>query len=711
MQKRSTFLIIIAHFLMTSCASSKNIVLYKKDAISPMVYYQSDTKSAAQSFVTLFSKFGPKLSFTAQVPKSSKPYILLEINTKVNGFSLIQEGENGLAIIGASEKDLTQAIRYFFSKYTVLNELTLNSTSLSQETITIPLGLSYQSNAVLAYKEPYFAENFNDEFRLWNNTNTIEETWGLWGHNIGKLITVTPKMYAIVDGVPNEEQLNFSSIALRNALETAIAAKLSEEPQANKFMIMPFDSELVCQCEQCIAVGNTKTNASPAVFELINKLAAKFPSASFFNTAYISTENPPIKPVRSNVGVMISTMSFPKGIVLETSNKAHSVTETFKRWKKITNNIYLWDYAINFDNYFDAYPTIDIAQKNLQFYINNGVTGVFIHGSDEGSFAAFGDLKAYLYAQLLNNPHLDLKHHTSLFFTHKYPAFGNELADYYLKIEEEALNNKRTLDIYGGIKNAVNKYLSNSDLNKILNQLLAKRVNVKPADKKASDILLMSFVFQSLELMRINGIAENGYATYENGKLKLNPAIAEKLALLKQLSSSTGIEKYNEIGFTISDYIKAWNDRIITAPYQNLLYQQPFKITSTLDEDYSDSSVLNDGTIGFQDYYNNWLINSAPTLTAEINAATLGNASLLQIDFLYDKKHKLYPPEKVSVYIGQRNYEVTLGENEEVGASRKIVRASIPIKIEANDSTIRIEIKKQAKKQKRSMACDEIIFK
>lgn len=710
MQKKASFIFILAHLLITSCASSKELVLYKKGAVEPVVYYTNGAKQAADEFKALFSKFGTELTVTSQLPKGNQPFVKIELNAKLNGFSLIQE-ENHLTIAGASADDLTQGIRYFFSNYTALNSLTANDSKISQETITVPLKLSYQSNAVLAYREAYFAENSDKEFRLWNNTNTLEETWGLWGHNIGKFIKVTPKMYAIVDGEPNEEQLNFSSIELQNALEAAIKAKLEEDPKADKFMVMPYDNELVCQCKQCISAGNSKTNASPAVYALIDKLAAKFPNEGFFSTAYVSTENPPQKPVRANVGVMISTMSFPKGTILESSNKAAEVTEKFKKWRNITKNIYLWDYAINFDNYFDAYPTVSIAQKNLQFYLKNGVTGIFMHGSDEGSFAAFGDLKAYLYAKLLNNPEIDLKPQIRLFLENKYPAFGKELADYYINIEEIALNNKRQLDIYGGIKNSVYKYLKQEELNKILTYIISKRGEVKSAQLQASDVVLMSLVFQSLELLRINGLADNGYATFINGQLKLNPEVAKQLALLKQLSTSTKIDKYNEIGFTISDYISFWNTRIITNPYQNLFFQKPMKATSNLDDDYANIKVLNDGTTGFQDYYNNWFLNSSPLLSIEAETAGLQKATIVQIDFLYDKKHKIYPPEKVSVYIGQKKYEMLLGEKEEAGSDRKIIRASIPIKIGANDTAVKIEIKKQAEKRKRSMACDEIIFK
>lgn len=710
MQKKAKFLIIFAQFLFFSCAKSKDFVLFQKDTIQPVLYFQQSAKNCANDFVQLFKKLGPKLSSTNVEPSADKIYIQLEIDPQIAGFILIHNA-NKLIISGATEDALKKGIRYFFAQYTNLNQFSLYQGNIAiQQKIIIPSGLNYASNSELTYIEPYFAENFNPEFRLWNNTNTLEETWGLWGHNIGKLIKVTPEMYAIVNGKPNEEQLNFSSKAMQGALEAAIANQLDNNPQANKFMIMPYDNELVCQCEQCVKEGNTKTNASPAVFALIDKLADKFPKASFYSTAYVSTETPPKKSVRENVGIMISTMSFPKGVVLENSNKAPQIAQKFKDWQKVTKNIYLWDYAINFDNYFEFYPTVFIAQKNLQFYLKNGVTGIFMHGSDEGSFTAFGDLKCYLYAQLFNNPNSDLKYHIKLFLENNYPTLGKMLSEYYIKAEESALKSNRTIDIYGGIKQSVRKYLNQEEINNYLTNFLSKTNTFNTKERKASEMILMAFIFQNLELLRINGVAENGYASYQDNNTTLKPEVQKWTALFEQLANSHGIDSYNESNLSLREYINLWSTRIIQTPYQNRFYKKPFKVVSKLDEDYADTKMLNDGAIGFKDYYNNWLINSSPTLTLETDITGLESSSSIQIDFLYDKKHKIYPPEKVVVYIGERKYENTV-TNPKNDNKLEIIRVNIPIKINTNDNNLRIEIKKQAQSEKRSMACDEIIFK
>ncbi len=35
-------------------------------------------------------------------------------------------------------------------------------------------------------------------------------------------------------------------------------------------------------------------------------------------------------------------------------------------WSKITNNIFVWDYGINFDNYLAPFPNFHILQDNIR---------------------------------------------------------------------------------------------------------------------------------------------------------------------------------------------------------------------------------------------------------------------------------------------------------------------------------------------------------
>jgi hypothetical protein len=708
MQRGAKIFMLLAHIFLYSCAHSKDFVLYQQGQKIPVLFAGSGKSVAAKEFVQFCQKLGVNIKPVSEKPKDDRLAIILSSDPSLESFALKQSA-NQLHISGNSINGLRKGLRYFFSHYTSLNQFNYKSTTLPKQVqISVPEGLDYTSNRDFRFVEPYFSQNFNEDFRLWNNTNTIEETWGLWGHNLGKFIRVTPEMYAIINGKPNDEQLNFSSKALQKALESAIQEHLIENPAANHFMIMPYDNELVCQCASCLAQGNTATSASPAVYHLLTELAAKFPKAKFFSTAYLSTEKAPKNKLPQNAGVMISTMSFPKGTVLENHKKALEISAIFQNWRNLTSNIYLWDYAINFDNYFEFYPTVSVAQKNLKFFKENGVTGVFMHGSDEGSFAAFGDLKCYLYAQLLNNLNVDLDQETRFFLTNTYSTMGKELSDYYTNVEHLSLNSSKTLDIYGGIKYAVNKYLNQDYINKYLNIFLKQQTLLKADERSSADLILMSFLFQSLELQRINGIGNNGYATYVGNKLVLEPNLLQRLALLKKLALRNRIDVYNESKASLLAYLDIWQSRIVDKPYYNLFYQKPFSITTALDEDYANKKMLNDGAFGFYDYDNNWLINSQNVLRIEVDLKDLRTTRTINFSFLNDKQHHIYLPGSVTVSVGDRKFEKKVSPSDKDLA---ILTVNIPVEIRENDSTIVIEITKQAKEGKSLIACDEIIFK
>lgn len=546
-----------------------------------------------------------------------------------------------------------------------------------------------------AYREPYFVKNFDIEFRIKNKTHTLEENWGLWGHNIHKFISVEKTMFSIINGKINSQQYCFSNTQLKITLENAIKNKIKKLPQATKFMIMPNDNHFVCQCNKCESLGNTKTNASPAVFTLLNTLAKKFPKLHFFSTAYITTQTPAPFKLRPNAGVMISTMAFPKGVVIEESNKLKKVTNTIKNWKKRTCNIYLWDYAINFDNYFEFYPTVFATQKNLQFYKKQGITGVFIQGN-ENSYAAFSNLKCYLYAQLLQNTDINIKNYIKQYFNEKYPSISTILYKYYSKIEQTALKSKRPLPIYGGMQQSYKKYLNKEEFELFYKQLQQKIKKIPIQEQKEIAPLMLALTFQWLEIKR---------TTVKIDKNTTKKECAVALEILTKLQKQTKINTYNEIGKTIKAYNIFWEQEILNQKEKNLFYNKKFQMLSQLDEDYPNSKMLNDGLVGFSGYYNNWLLATKESIKLEIAVSEVKGAKSIELCFLDDEKHKIYLPNYVIVSIDKKSIKVKIHQNK-----NKKNRIKIDIELQATSKLIKIEVFKQVKFANNSIACDEIIF-
>lgn len=712
---KSVFILLFLSLFLSCKGSAKDHIIYAENQIKPVIYTQNG-KMLTRELTLITQLFKQQTGFEPQVINNintgEKSIIALELVEKIDdkqnsGFSF-RHNHNTLVISAVSAKELNYAIRYFFATYA---KKTKDSQSLIKK-ITIPENLNYVNIPDFEYREPYFPLNQKEGFRLEYTTDNLEETWGLWGHNIRKVIALTPDMLAEIDGEKLAEQLCFSSVELEKAVTLYIQNKSSDNPELTRYMIMPDDNSIVCLCEQCQTLGNTRSSASPAVFFLLNKIAAKFPKQEFFTTGYITTKQPPKQlKLASNIGVMLSTMDFPKGVVLENSKKFPLVQQTLDDWKKLTDKIYLWDYAINFDSYFESYPTLSIAQKNLQYYKKQNIKGVFMQGNED-SYAAFQDLKCQLYAQLLRDTDLNLKAEIKAFFDKKYPTLAGLLFAYYAKIESNALLSNRELDIYGGIAQAKKKYLNHREFSVFYDNLLTKLTALPEQEANEFQKLLLALTFQKLEMARTSGIGEEGYAEFE----KDNPiAITKKdiiqaVERLEKLSKKTKIDVYSELGFSLQNYINLYKTELLNKEYQNLLFGKRLKALTELDEDYADTRTLTDGTIGFNDYFNNWmLVTVAEDLRLSIEAEGLHETKLVEMSFLNNPKHNIYLPAEVEVNIDGRLYKTAVELENSVATSRYILR--IPVQLTASDKSIDIKITKQPELKSKSIACDEVVFK
>lgn len=555
------------------------------------------------------------------------------------------------------------------------------------------------------YREPYFPENQSLEFRTRYKTHNLEDEWALWGHNLPKFIPITADMHARVNGKKTDEQLCFSSPTLRKKLSAAIQEKSKDEPNLSKYMIMPNDNSLACTCEACLKLGNTAKNASPAVFHLLNELAEKFPQLHFYSSAYLSTEFPPVFSLKSNVGVMISTMSFPKAVPLEAHRQYPVIKDFFSNWTKRCQEIYLWDYAIQFDNYLDAYPSIKTTQKNWTQFREWGVKGIFMQGPEE-QYAAFNDLKAAVYAQLMENIHLDIDTAIDQYLAENYPHTSATISTYYKIIENKAARNSFPLDIYGGINFSKRKYLDLELLSNFYTDLNAQYSKLEKGEKERVELLLISSLHQLLEIHR----TQNTFASFDPGSYtaSLLPELKRYMEHLQKLSAKHPTLAINEGGLLLAKYCADYNNEIIAKTYTNRFYRLPFKLTSPLDEDYPHTSMLNDGNRGLTDYYNNWFLLSAasPHLSIPMHK-NLVQTKTVTLKFLQDKKHNIHLPTHVSITCAGVTIRHLVPPSSDALCTQEI---QLPIKFPATAKSIDLTIDKQKEYLKRPIALDEIIF-
>ncbi|MCC5918111.1 MAG: DUF4838 domain-containing protein [Cryomorphaceae bacterium] len=693
--------------------SEKYFTIFSEEKVPVVKIYDESNREYGDYFAEIFEKVtGIRPAVVERGIRTTEVAIVFDPPGGLDEYYFeLEQSENLLTIKASNGDEIYRAIHHFFIHYAgFINWSVEKLKPINIKEIKVPLGLKDSQQLAFDYREPYFQYNWEKSFRTWNSTQTLDEVWGIWGHNIAKNVEVTADMLATVDNVKVNNQFCFSSKALEDALVEAIKQKKEEWAKPNKFMIMPEDNALVCTCEKCKSHGNTLKNASPAVFTMLNKVAERLPQQQLYSTAYITTDAPPPFKLRSNVGVMVSTMSFEKGVVIEGSNQEAKIRNLLNQWKELTNTIYLWDYAINFDNYFESYPTLQIQQKNLQFFLENGVTGVFMQGNEAG-YAAFSSLKSFVYSQLLQNPSTDVKKLIDIYFKAKYPLTGEILAEYYQRIDERAFQSRRTLDIYGNWESAIKKYLLANELTLLLKKI-DRVINQCELDEvQALNPLLAALYFQRLELMRINGIGMNGYAGSidDNYTARVSDEAKQMFNKLSAYIRISNLEVFNESGFLLSDYLEYWNKQLLNNSYKNYAFGKKLKPLGKMDEGYP-IKMINDGAVGFFDYNNNWMINSVDALSFEIAASEVYNTQHIRMCFLNNVRHRIHLPQKVIVTIGDRRYETNL-ELDNVD-DKEITKqcVEIPVKIISGDNKITVQVVKQAKHNNLSTACDEVYF-
>ena len=235
------------------------------------------------------------------------------------------------------------------------------------------------------------------------HTNHPDYDWGLWGHNLVKVIKdeIKDEMYATIDGKKNTKQLCFSSNALYDVVRNYIIDQYGygNDNYSERISIMPMDNKMACTCKRCKAKGNTADNATPAVTAFVTKLAKEFPRHHFFTSAYHTTKQAPTTTLPENVGVFISSFPLPVQVDFSKSRGYKEFQTMVKAWKEKCQRIYVWDYERNFDDYLSPFPCLLSMQSRLQLYSQLGVLGVFFNGSGD-DYSAFDDMQTQVLAMM-----------------------------------------------------------------------------------------------------------------------------------------------------------------------------------------------------------------------------------------------------------------------------------------------------------------------
>lgn len=555
------------------------------------------------------------------------------------------------------------------------------------------------------YREPHFLPNMEYEYAPLIGTDMVETAWGLWGHGIEKIVKSEPDnaIYAREKGKVTKEQFCFSSLELYMLIKSYIIDNYGEK-QNLKFTIMPNDNRIACDCERCIDAGNTFGNAAPALNIFVSKLAKSFPEHTFYTAAYLTTEMPPGESYPTNTGIIISTIDLPKGVALQPSGAVSKFVGLTNTWKAKTSNIYVWDYAANFDDWFTPLPVLLALQKQLKFFKEHNVNGVFLNGSGY-DYSVFDDVKTHVAAALMMNVNADVADICRKYFVHFYPESGEHLADYYLSLEQKAMKINKPYQMYGSIEKSI--IINDPQAFVEFYDSLESYIKKSTGEEKDKLIKLQTALsFSRLRLASALGSSTYGFGTKANNTIVPHPEIELYINRLRRYKNYEDMRNYKEADGLLEDYIKDIEEKF-NHPAKNLLLGATINAITNPDEDYSNMNILTDGILGYSgDYHQGWMLVSKQSFRFEIklNAAAQKNA-VLKLRFLNDTKHNILPPSKVIISVDGKKYtEITSFKKE----GSNLIESATNIKLSGVES-LTIEMINQTGEGVK-MAFDEIII-
>ena len=109
---------------------------------------------------------------------------------------------------------------------------------------------------------------------------------------------------------------------------------------------------LFIQCDACAKVIAEEGSAAGPIIHFVNKVAAQFPDKIISTLAYQYSRKAPkyIKPA-NNVQIMLCTIELNRSKAIEFDSLSVSFLKDITDWGRISQNIYLWDYTVNFSHH------------------------------------------------------------------------------------------------------------------------------------------------------------------------------------------------------------------------------------------------------------------------------------------------------------------------------------------------------------------------
>ena len=617
---------------------------------------------------------------------------------KEDGF-FISTTEGYVRIIGKA-KGTNYGVVTLLEQYCNVQYYAANAcTYPTEKDLSLPATISRIENPSFRYRQEQTYCTTDPVYKLWHRLEEPKEEFAgnLWVHTFDKILPskefgeTNPEYYSFINGMRRPGAASQWCLTNPDVFEIVshrVDSIFKANPGKNIISLSQNDGNYTnCSCDKCKAIDDAEGGPSGTLTWFLNKLAARFPDKQFSTLAYLYSVSPPkkIKPL-PNVNIMLCDIDCRREVPLTDNASGRSFVKDMEEWAKISNNIFVWDYGINFDNYITPFPNFHILQPNMQLFQKNNATMHFSQiGAKKGG--DFSELRSYVVAKLLWNVNLDVD---SLIRSFLKGYYGNAAPFIYeyLQIQRKALSASGiSLWIYDTPITHKDGMLNDSMMEKYkaLFDDAEKAVADNETFLKRVQESRLTIQYSELEIARTKPINEID---------KLRSA----LDLFRKRAKDLGVSILNERNNTIEEYCTIYPERNFPREKKSLAHGAKVSYNLPPSPAYVPISgkALTDGFYGGATFNESWVGWEGKDAEFVIDLGEAKDIETIEADFLHKLGAWIFLPKSVSCYISLDNSQFDLIETKNIAEDRdrevKYVNITFTLKQKTKARYIKLKI-------------------
>lgn len=657
--------VALSAFLSVSGAHAQMTFVKEGKAVSRIIVADKDTinRKAAdllQDFVQRIS--GARLPIVENAKAKKGDIVIGQGNTEgltEDGFRLATQ-EGILRISSGGDKGAIYGVVTLLDDYLGVEYYTAHTYTLEKKpTIEIP-ELDRAENPSFRYRQTQsYAIQEDPIYKMWFRLEEPNEVFAnnLWVHTFDKILPSAefgeshPEYYSYINGERRPgaaSQWCLTNPEVFEIVAHRVDSIFRANPDKKMISISQNDGNFTnCTCPACKALDEQEGGTpSGSLIHFLNKLAARFPDKEFSTLAYLFTMHPPkqVKPL-PNVNIMLCDIDCRREVPLTDNASGQDFMRAMEGWSKISDNIFVWDYGINFDCYLSPFPNFPILQKNMQLFKDHHVTMHFsqIAGSKCGTFT---EMRAYIVSKLMWNTQQDVDSLMKQFMQGYYGAAAPYLYQYEKLLEGALLGSGQDLWIFDSPVSH-KKGMLNAHCLKRYNELFdqaEKAVADSPELLDRVRIERLTLQYSELETAR----AEGGHDINE---------IKEKLALFRERAAHYQLPTLNERHNSPLAYCDLYEKRFLPKAEKNYAKNAPITWIKAPSDKYlpEAAKTLTDELYGGTSFVESWIGWEGKNGSFILDLGKEVDIRVIESDFLHQLGQWVFLPKKVSYAISSDN--------------------------------------------------------